>query len=149
MDGITGWFIPDEAPLKAIGTLLNAAFSDYYPNFKKWWDDKVMPGITNGERMVFCAYRDTKIVGFMVLKRTVEENKICSFYVLPEYRQSGVGTFMMRVATEILSDKLIITVPEPLTYAYESLLVRYGFNKTAEVPDLYVHGITEIVYKKT
>lgn len=118
----------------------------YYPEFNKWWDVKIISEITNGRRMVCAAYYNGILAGIMVLKNA-EEKKICTLYVLPEYRGQGIGTFLVRLAIQTLgTTKPIITVPEPVYDCFDIFLGSFGFRESARYPDYYVEGVTEIVY---
>ena len=52
-----------------------------YPEYKTWFLTTQTPGIYDGTRNIIIAHIKDRIVGFVSLKKTAEEKKICTFYV--------------------------------------------------------------------
>ena len=52
-----------------------------YPEYKNWFLTTQAPGIYDGTRNIIIAHIKDRIVGFVSLKKTAEEKKICTFYV--------------------------------------------------------------------
>lgn len=92
-------------------------FGQFYPDFENWYRNKIIPGFTIGERIIYVIFRGGLIYGVSILKISMREdqkNKICSFYISPELQGNKTG---MRLMTLSLSEfqsgyPIVITVPE-------------------------------------
>lgn len=75
-----------------------------YPGFKKWFYFKVFPSIARGERMIVLKKTQSKIAGLSILKKTSDENKICTIWVDSKYQGKGIGKSILDHSIEILKD---------------------------------------------
>ncbi len=129
-----------------------------YPNVREWYEKKVLPGLETGEREIILACKFTnnitldspiEILGYVILKKTLNEKKICTFRVKKEYQHLGIGKKLMKASFEFLeTQKPMITVSEDHIKEFESLLKRYKFNLIEKIDNLYVAGKTEYIYHK-
>lgn len=68
----------------------------------------------------------------MILKRDVSENKICTLYVFPKYRNFRIGTTFVECAIGYLNTTFpFITVPVAESKTFEKLLTKYNFVETS------------------
>ena len=83
--------------LREVKDVLLEELSDSYPNFDKWYNEKVLvemrKGVSSREIIVAISEleRGSKITGVAIIKKTEEERKICTLKVLKEYRKQGIG----------------------------------------------------------
>ena len=100
-----------------------------YPNFKKWFFEKVVPGVFSGERIIVTASDGDILLGIMVLKNS-SEKKICTLRVLPEFQRQGIGHLLLDYAISILgTSNPIITVSDDHIHEFSSILLRdYNFS---------------------
>lgn len=118
----------------------------HYPGFRSWYWDKVVPGLGT-ERRLDVARREGRIVGITIAKRTVEERKLCSVWIVPSYRRTGLGVRMMFDAMAWLDTaRPVATVSEDRIGEFGPLLRRMGFHEPKAVNGLYRPGVTEYVY---
>lgn len=83
-----------------------------YPEYKNWFLTTQAPGIYDGTRNIIIAHIKDRIVGFVSLKKTAEEKKICTFYVEKKFRKNKIGTILVEKAIEYLgTEKPLITIP--------------------------------------
>lgn len=141
-----------------IGKILDGIEKDY-PNILEWYNQKVLPGLETGEREIILAckiykfYKNNKIpieiLGYVILKKTPSEKKICTFRVEEKYQRLGIGKRLMEASFEFLETrKPMITITEDNVKFFEPLLKRYKFKLVEKIKDLYVKGKTEYIYNK-
>ena len=119
----------------------------YYPNFKNWLYFTFRKEMIEGKRSIVIARTGNSIAGLSLLKHTIDEKKICTFYVSPSYRGIGVGHQLMDAATSYLGDKDIkITVAEERNLELYPLLKSKGFSIESNVIGYYRENINEYFY---
>jgi ribosomal protein S18 acetylase RimI-like enzyme len=119
-----------------------------YPNFKSWFNFTFCNSLGTGQRLVVLAHNGYEIVGVALLKKSISENKICTFYVSPKYRGGGVGNDLMGLAISTLdSDNIQITVSNERNAELAPLLQSKGFSVCQSVSGLYRPGASEYFYK--
>lgn len=85
----------------------------FYPDFKSWFYFTFRHGLNLGERKILLAHSNGDISAISLLKDTPEEKKICTFFVLPEYRFMGLSTSLMERSLAALGgNNVSITVAE-------------------------------------
>ena len=121
-----------------------------YPNFYNWFYQKVVPGLSNGERKIFVAKSSSsysKINGILILKDSFDEKKICTLYVEKNSRLNGIGKKFMELAfNELNTDKPLITITENKIKDFLKLLNRFDFTLFEKNPNFYSEGLTEYSY---
>lgn len=61
--------------------ILSMQVKTEYPEYKNWFLTTQVLGIYDGTRNIIIAHIKDRIVGFVLLKKIVDEKKICTFYV--------------------------------------------------------------------
>lgn len=141
-----------------IGKILDGLEKDY-PNILEWYNKKVIPGLETGEREIILACKFYKmkahekihfeVLGYVILKKTPNEKKICTFRVDPKYQHIGIGKRLMEASFSFLETrKPMITISEDNVKSFEPLLKRYNFKLVEKIENLYVQGKIEYVYNK-
>ena len=122
-------------------SLLNISLKDIaplYPNFDTWLNFTFRRNISSGERNIVLATDGTNILGLSLLKKTQEENKICTFYVPKQYRGMNIGNELMNKSLTILdSQDSFITVADERHSELKPLLSSNGFRLTKSISSLY------------
>jgi ribosomal protein S18 acetylase RimI-like enzyme len=125
-----------------------ADVSAYYPEFKSWLYFTFRAGIYVGERKILVAHSDGDIAGLALLKNSISEKKICTFYVLPEYRDDGVGRSLMHKSLQTLGHNDIgISVSEERHSELSPLLRSCGFSLDSVLPGRYRNEKSEFFYQ--
>ena len=84
-----------------------------YPEFGKWYDDKVIPNLKDNSRRVFLATQYGEFSGALILKKTEDEKKVCTLFINEQNRFHHIGSDFLRIASEELETyKLPITVSD-------------------------------------
>ena len=88
-----------------------------------WNGEKVLENISDFD--VFLCVRDNKLVGYIDLSKGIDLVEIMDIWILPEYRNQGIGTLLLRKAISFVGSKrLILTVDvdnNPANYLYEKI----------------------------
>ena len=110
---------------------ITAWISGDYPDHTQHFYGKYVPGIFQGEREIISCYVDGEIAATAVLKRDAEENKICTFYVRPEYRRQGIAKELVQLCFDWLrTTKPLITIADYKLGQFAGIIKRYGWTET-------------------
>ena len=98
-----------------------------YPKYDEWYHNTFLPDLKRGNRAYIIAGRGYTLNGCCLLKKTPEEQKICTLYVGREYRRQGIGSDLMTAALQELDKSPIITVSPGLLTGFAPFLSHFGF----------------------
>ena len=119
--------------------------NDSYPGYKDWFSKQII-GCFKNERTILYTKDNDKIVGFIFLKKASDESKICTLYVLPEYRNMDIATKLIEASFKYLeTSKPLATVNSSKLGMFSKIIDKYDWKITEEVNDIYKNGETEIV----
>ncbi|MFG1371466.1 GNAT family N-acetyltransferase [Xanthobacter oligotrophicus] len=124
-----------------------AHLSAYYPAFDDWFWGTVVPGASNGTRLVHSVIRDERIVGVLIAKLDVFERKICTVWVDDTCKGTGMGVRLIRQACSWLGTRRpLASVPEERMTEFAAVLPRMGFELTQCLDSFYRTGRKEFVF---
>lgn len=119
----------------------------YYPDFERWYWDTVVPGITEGTRMVRVVRRDDEIIAALIAKRECAERKLCTLWVRPDFVGHGVGVRLIEEGRRWVGEASpLASVPEERMPELGGILVRMGFVLTQKLDSFYRPGKAEFVF---
>ncbi|WP_343582568.1 GNAT family N-acetyltransferase [Pseudomonas sp.] len=119
----------------------------HYPGFKEWLYFTFRTGLIQGKRSVLLARSNNDVMGLSLLKHDGLEKKICTFFVLPEYRGIGVARELMNHSLSNLGEANIgITVSEERNDELYPLLASKGFTLHKAVAGYYRNSKIENFY---
>ena len=119
-----------------------------YPGYKDWFSKHII-GCFKNERTILYTKDNDKISGLIFLKKDSEESKICTIYVLPEYRNMNIATKLIEASFEYLgTSKPLATVNSSRLKMFSNMINRYGWEITDEIKNLYNEGETEVVLNR-
>lgn len=117
-----------------------------YPDYRNWFLNTQVPGLYDGTRNIIVAHIKDKIVGFVSLKKTAEEKKICTFYVEKSFRRNKIGTILVEKAIEYLEEeKPLITIPLSKLHEFVRIGEKLGWEITDIKENLYRIGTPEVI----
>jgi GNAT superfamily N-acetyltransferase len=117
-----------------------------YPNFRFWFESKVVPGLYRGTRRLFIIMNVGRPIGIAIAKRE-EERKLCTVWVHEKYRRRGVACALIDEATEWLgTERPLFTVPEERLSEFQGILRRRCFAYTESARAYYRPGKVEYVF---
>lgn len=119
-----------------------------YPHFKRWYESLFLQdGSIKSTREIIVSGRNGMICGVAILKRTRDEQKICTLRVAPQYQRHGIGKNLMELSFEWLNnDKPLITLHKSRLHNFSSLFDYYGFKLEQETYNYYNIFSTELSY---
>lgn len=121
----------------------------YYPNFKEWLYFTFRSGMNSNERKILVAHDGGSMSGLALLKDTAGEKKICTFFILPEYRGQSLGMELMRRSLlELAERNIFITVAEERQKELSPILVASGFTLDSTLANHYRKERTEFFYSR-
>lgn len=119
--------------------------NDSYPGYKDWFSKQII-GCFKNERTILYTKDSDKITGLIFLKKDNKESKICTLYVLPEYRNMDIATKLIEASFKYLeTSKPLATVNSSKFKMFAKIIDKYGWKITEEINDIYNEGETEIV----
>ena len=122
-------------------------FSSVYPQFSNWFADRVLPGIARAERTIVLEERCGKVVGFLILKHTASERKLCTLRVRNELQNRGLGIRLFETAFRVLeTEKPLLSVADVNLGAFEKIFRYFNFSSGYAYRDLYRPGSTEFSF---
>lgn len=144
--------IKEQYPIQYIQKLLNDVLilsmqvKDDYPNYRNWYQTVQVPGIYDGSRNIIIAHISDRIVGFVSLKKTTEEKKICTFYVEKSFQRNRIGSLLAIKAVEYLEeDKPLITIPMDKLHQFTRIGEKYNWEITDVKENLYRTTTPEVI----
>lgn len=102
------------------------------------WLNKVFNEVKNIDenisyRDIILNIQDKQIIGAMILKKTVKENKLCTVFINDTHRGKGFGKLFFFIADEILGGNIKLSVDiNNLKFIYK-LLVDFKYVKTGKI----------------
>lgn len=126
--------------------VLSLKVKDDYPDYKVWYQEKQIPGIYDNTRNIIIAHFNGRILGFVSLKRTKEEKKICTFYVEKSFRKNKVGTLLVeRAITYLEEERPLITIPMNKLNEFIKIANKYNWQITDIKENLYRTTTPEVI----
>lgn len=117
-----------------------------YPDYKEWYQTKQIPGIYDNTRNIIIAHIGNRLVGFISLKKTETEKKICTFYVEKTFQKNKIGTILVEKAVTYLEEeKPLITIPMNKMKEFKRISNRYDWKITDIKENLYRTGTPEVI----
>lgn len=122
-----------------------------YPGISVWFRRRVLPEIWGGGRIVLCVEFEERVVAEAILKLRGASAKLCSFYVEPGVRRTGVAadllaTALARARARRCSD-IHFTIGEDGASEHASYFEQFGFSFCGNLGQRYRKGVDEWVYR--
>jgi GNAT superfamily N-acetyltransferase len=118
-----------------------------YPDFNVWFYDKIARRHESEERAVFIRHMHGRIAAVAIAKRSDAERKLCTLWVDPLRRGSGIAADLGERAFEWLGTrKPLFTIPEERMAEFRGLLNRWNFQKSQKLIGFYRAGKAEFVF---
>jgi len=120
----------------------------YYPDFDKWYYNKVIPGLINSDRQILLNVIDEKLAGISIIKNS-SEKKISNIKVTENFKGQKIGYKLFQRSFEALdTDKPLCTVSEEKLPEFKNIFKYYGFKLTSVNEGLYRKGKKEYFFNE-
>ena len=118
-------------------------YLDYY----KWYYQKNLPRIIAGNGEAIFYLDGFQIVGLSMLKKTMDESKICTLLINQEYRKRGYSSKILEDSYEFLgTEKPLITIPEKRLDEFSKIIRAYGWVESETTNEYYS---PEVIFNKS
>ena len=101
-----------------------------YPKVLQWVEKKISGNIHNYTVVTLCGEK----VGYYCLEKQEDKWELNDFYILPQYRNQGIGTTVLKQICEMVCGPIYLYVFRKNIGAI-SLYKRFGFDAVAVVSD--------------
>lgn len=142
-------FLDQQEYIEEIKLFLSDLSCDY-PDFDQWLT-KVISDVQMDFRTIITMYDEVhhKIAGISIIKDKDREKKICTLRVAEEYRNKGIGTYLIERSKETLDTSFpLITVSEHNIATFRPFLIKRGFKPMGKVKSLYHYGKYEYFFNQ-
>lgn|GEM_PF-612966 len=140
----------DPRLLEALVSVVSAElpfFCNSYPQFCTWMVGKVLPGLYAGERTVVIRHRGETVAGFMIVKHTEFERKICTLRVREPFQRGGLGVRLFEQGFELLGTSTpLVSVAGPNLARFTDLFNYFGFRLAERYEGKYVPSSVEFAF---
>jgi len=111
---------------------------EQYPEYMKWYYTKSIPRVLNGSGEIIFYLDGLVVAGLAILKKDIDEKKICTLMISKEYRKNGYSKELLESTFEYLeTDKPVITIPSKRIEEFEPIITAYDW-KESEKTDIYL-----------
>lgn len=119
-----------------------------YRGFYDWYYSLFTDNIElNAIREIILCEDFFRIAGVAIIKKDLNEKKICTLRVAKEFQNQGIGHNLFEMCMELLNtDKPMITLNKTRLHQFEKLLKYYNFELEQSQKHYYKIFSTELVY---
>ena len=119
-----------------------------YLNYFKWYWEKVVPNILKGTRDVIIVTVNGEMAGVTIVKKEDKERKLCTIFVIPEYRDRKITTKLLEESFAFLETTTpLVTISEDKLDMFQGIIKKYNWKETQVLPKGYYNDTyKEIVF---
>lgn len=109
-----------------------------YPEYLKWYYSKNIPRVLNGSGEIIFYLDGLTVAGLAILKKDIDEAKICTLMISEEYRKKGYSKELLESSFEFLgTDKPLITIPSNRIEEFQGIISTYDWYESLKT-DIYL-----------
>lgn len=117
---------------------------DDYPEYKTWFLIKHLEGIGNDRDILFTVYKK-EIVGIANIK--LSEQKICTLYIRPGFRENKIGRMLVKTCMEVLgTNKPLITISSNKINLFKKIIKENNWEYSESLSNYYIIGSDEFIF---
>jgi len=139
-------FVPAHQKLYQDILNLTLSIQESYPNYSSWYKNTFLEGLKQKERKILVAIEQGEVVGCALLKKTLQEKKLCTLFVRPENRHQGLGQALLAQVVKELGQNPLVSVSEKNLAGVHSLFKRFGFHISAQKQGVYLPDTMEYYF---
>lgn len=105
---------------------------DQYPGYDKWFYSKTIPRVMSKKGEIVFYLDGFMLVGLAILKKEIDEKKICTFMILEEYRKKGYSKQILEEAYKYLKTETpLITIPSKRLDEFSNIISAYNWQESS------------------
>ena len=109
-----------------------------YQEYLKWYYTKNIPRVINGTGEIIFYIDGLTVCGLAILKKDVDESKICTLMMSEEYRNKGYAKELLETSFKFLeTDKPLITIPTKRIEEFQGIITEYNWEESMKT-DIYL-----------
>lgn len=117
---------------------------DDYPNYKTWFLTKHLTGIGKDRDILFTVYKN-QIVGIANIK--FSEQKICTLYIRPGFRQNKIGKQLIHACMNALgTSKPLITISSNKIHFFQRIIKENHWECSELLSNYYTQDSDEFIF---
>lgn len=126
---------------------LTYGLNSSYPDYKKWFFEKLIKNIGNEKReIIFITDKNNDVIAMSALKNENNEKKICTLYIKEDFRSRGFGSKLIELSFKFLeTTKPLITFSEEKFPMFNKFIKKYNW-ELYERNDNYGNTYSELCY---
>lgn len=102
-----------------------------YQNYLNWYYGKSIPRVLNGSGEIIFFLDGFMIVGLSILKKDLNERKICTLMIQEQYRKKGFSKLLLESSFDYLeTEKPLITIPTHRLDEFQKIITAYEWQET-------------------
>lgn len=102
-----------------------------YQEYLKWYYSKNIPRILNGNGDIIFYLDGLSVAGLAILKKDIEESKICTLMINEDYRKRGYSKELLESSFDYLgTDKPLITIPSNRLEEFSKIIQFYDWKES-------------------
>lgn len=102
-----------------------------YQNYLQWYYGKSIPRVINKAGEIIFYLDGLTVAGLAILKKDLEEAKICTLLINEEYRKKGYSRELLESSFEYLgTDKPLITIPSKRLDEFQKIIAAYDWKES-------------------
>lgn len=102
-----------------------------YQEYLKWYYSKNIPRILNGNGDIIFYLDGLSVAGLAILKKDIEESKICTLMINEDYRKKGYSKELLESSFDYLgTDKPLITIPSNRLEEFSKIIQFYDWKES-------------------
>ena len=112
----------------------------YYPKHREWYYQKQIPETLNSNKrnILFIRDEDKNIIAISCLKKDDTEQKLCTVYISQEYRNKGIGKYLIKESMDWLgTTKPFITIAEDNIASFIPFIKKYNWELVEVLTGIY------------
>ena len=143
-------FHPEHSKLYQAIFNLTQSLGQNYPDYEKWFKQTFMAGLQKKERLYILAQdSNEQLLGCALIKKTPQEQKLCTLFVDEKYRRHGIGHKLLAETIKVLGCRPMISVSDQAMLQIQPLLKEFGFHLSAQKKDVYRPNHIEFYFNDT
>ena len=115
---------------------------EQYPEYYKWYYTKNIPRVLQGTGEVIFYLDGFMVIGLAILKKDIEEAKICTLMIQEEYRKRGYSKMILESAFDYLkTEQPLITISAKRLDEFSKIIEAYNWKESLRTNQYFLEEV--------